>query len=72
MWGCHYLVYEDDIERFILFIESNAIQQTRTLITFNNKTTNKIPGTEVLLQSGGVFLQINKSYLIFCILVQRQ
>ena len=73
MWGCHYLVSEDDIERPILFIESNATRQTKTLNTLNNENNIiEIPGTEVLSQSGGVFLQINKSYLIFCILVQRK
>jgi hypothetical protein len=54
LWGCHYLVSEDDIERLILFIESNATQQTRTLITFNNENnaieilSSFIPGTDTI------------------------
>jgi hypothetical protein len=66
LWGCHYLVSEDDIERLILFIESNATQQTRTLITFNNENNViEIPGTEVLSQSGGVFCRVTKAILFF-------
>jgi hypothetical protein len=66
LWGCHYLVSEDDIERLILFIESNATQQTRTLITFNNENNViEIPGTEVLSQSGGVFCTVTKAILFF-------
>jgi hypothetical protein len=52
-----YLVYEDDMNRPMSFIESNATEQARTLvITFNNEdNVIEIQGTEVLSKSNGEF-----------------
>jgi hypothetical protein len=52
-----YLVYEDDIDRPISFIESSITDQARTLlITFNNEdNVIDIQGTEVLSDPGGEF-----------------
>lgn len=52
-----YLVYEDDIDRPISFIESKTTDQARTLvITFNNEdNVIEIQGTEVLSKPNGEF-----------------
>ena len=52
-----YLVYEDDIDKAISFIESKTTDRTRTLlITFNNEdNVIEIQGTEVLSEPGGEF-----------------
>ncbi|MDQ3840491.1 MAG: hypothetical protein M3297_14625, partial [Thermoproteota archaeon] len=52
-----YLVYEDDIDRELSFIESRTTDQARTLvITFNNEdNVIEIRGTEVLSEPGGEF-----------------
>jgi hypothetical protein len=52
-----YLVYEDDIDRPISFIESKTTDQARILvITFNNEdNVIEIEGTEVLSKPGGEF-----------------
>jgi hypothetical protein len=52
-----YLVYEDDIDRSISFIESKTTDQARTLvITFNNEdNVIEIQGTEVLSKPSGEF-----------------
>jgi hypothetical protein len=52
-----YLVYEDDIDRQLSFIESRTTDQARTLvITFNNEdNVIEIRGTEVLSEPGGEF-----------------
>ena len=52
-----YLVYEDDRDRAISFIESKTTSQARTLvITFNNEdNVIEIQGTEVFSEPGGEF-----------------
>ena len=52
-----YLVYENDIDRQISFIESQTNEQARTLvITFNNEdNVIEIQGTEVLSKPSGEF-----------------
>jgi hypothetical protein len=52
-----YLVYEDDRDRAISFIESKTTAQARTLaITFNNEDNIiEIQGTDVLSKPGGEF-----------------
>jgi hypothetical protein len=52
-----YLVYEDDIDRAMSFVESKTTGQTRTLvISFNNEDNLiEIQGNKVLSESGGEF-----------------
>jgi hypothetical protein len=52
-----YLVYEDDTDRPMSFIESKTTEKARTLvITFNNEDdVIEIQGTEVLSKLGGEF-----------------
>jgi hypothetical protein len=52
-----FLVYEDDIDRALSFVESKTTDQARTLvITFNNEdNVIEIQGTKVLSESGGEF-----------------
>jgi hypothetical protein len=52
-----FLVYEDDINREISFVESNTTEKTRVLvIAFNNEDdTIQIQGTEILSEPGGEF-----------------
>jgi hypothetical protein len=52
-----YLVYEDDLDRPMSFIESETTEQARTLvISFNNEDdVIEIQGTEVLSKLGGEF-----------------
>jgi hypothetical protein len=52
-----YLVYEDDMDRPMSFVESKTTDQARTLmITFNNEdNVIEIQGTEVLSEPGGEF-----------------
>jgi hypothetical protein len=52
-----YLVYEDDIDRSITFIESNTTEKAKTLvITFNDEDdVIEIQGTEVLSKPSGEF-----------------
>ena len=52
-----YLVYEDDIDGPMSFVESNTTEKARTLvITFNNEDDLiEIQGTEVLSKPSGEF-----------------
>jgi hypothetical protein len=52
-----YLVYEDDIDRQISFIESKTTDRARTLVIIFNNEDNaiEIQGTEVLSAPGGEF-----------------
>ena len=48
-----FLVYEDDIDNAISFVESNTTEKARTLvIAFNNEDTIQIQGTEVFSEPG--------------------
>ena len=48
-----FLVYEDDIDRTMSFVESNTTEKARTLvIAFNNEDTIQIQGTEVFSEPG--------------------
>ena len=43
-----FLVYEDDVDNAVSFVESNTTEKARTLvIAFNNEDTIQIQGTEV-------------------------
>ena len=52
-----FLVYEDDIDNAISFVESNTTEKARVLvIAFNNEDdTIQIQGTEILSEPGGEF-----------------
>ena len=52
-----FLVYEDDIDREMSFVESNTTEKARVLvIAFNNEDdTIQIQGTEILSEPGGEF-----------------
>ena len=52
-----FLVYEEDIDREMSFVESNTTEKARILvIAFNNEDdTIQIQGTEVLSEPGGEF-----------------
>lgn len=48
-----FLVYEDDIDNAISFVESNTTEKARTLVmAFNNEDTIQIQGTEVFSEPG--------------------
>lgn len=52
-----FLVYEDDINREISFVESNTTEKARVLVIAFNKEddTIQIQGTEILSEPGGEF-----------------
>jgi hypothetical protein len=52
-----FLVYEEDIDREMSFVESNTTEKARVLvIAFNNEDdTIQIQGTEILSEPGGEF-----------------
>jgi hypothetical protein len=52
-----FLVYEEDIDREMSFVESNTTEKARVLvIAFNNEdNTIQIQGTEILSEPGGEF-----------------